>query len=104
MPLLTAVIVFFSLVDFICTKILIDRNGFGIEMNSLLQWMIQVTGTPYAILLFKAVAIALIGTLVFICWKRGQSYSKVIVGFMCFATLIQTSVALFGTYLVITQQ
>lgn len=55
-----------NIVDFMTTKILVDRLGFLAEANTLLLWAMIAMGSVYAILGIKVI------TLSFLWWIVGQ--------------------------------
>ena len=52
------ILVFLNLLDFQTTKVLVDAQGFQVEANPFLRYLMMISGTVYAILIMKVIAMA----------------------------------------------
>jgi Domain of unknown function (DUF5658) len=92
------VIIFFaSVVDFICTKILFDRNGL-IEVNPVMNGILQSSHNIWNLLIFKFLILIMLGIGIQLENKRMNNKMRM---FIYSVAVIQLTVAFYGAWQVL---
>jgi hypothetical protein len=63
-------LLFINLLDYFTTAIFVTQQGYEVEANPIMAWLMKASDTHYSILFYKMLVIALYAGSMFLLYKR----------------------------------